>query len=144
MSHLREFRIFWKSFTCFSNIKWGKKNNPLFMWEWDRKICPLRSPFVITRKPRDANRWSSGQIFLSHPLMMDSYIPLSVFHCCSIPDTRDWRNLVFGHSMDVIMWALSRENLSSGCRTKRVSNQSHQLQTLARKKMKFHLQQVYI
>ena len=35
-------------------------------------------------------------------------------------------------------WALSRENLSSGCPTKQVSNQSPQLQRLARK-LKFHL-----
>ena len=35
-------------------------------------------------------------------------------------------------------WAASRENLSSGFPTKRVSNQSPQLQRLARK-LKFHL-----
>ena len=40
-------------------------------------------------------------------------------------------------------WASPRENLSSGCLTKRVSNQSPQLQRLARK-LKFHLKQVYI
>ena len=28
----------------------SKKKNPLFMWEWDRKFCPSRSPFVITRQ----------------------------------------------------------------------------------------------
>ena len=33
---------------------------------------------------------------------------------------------------DDIIWASSRENLSSGCPTKRVSNQSPQLQRLAR------------
>ena len=37
-----------------------------------------------------------------------------------------------------IIWAVSRENLSSGFQTKRVSNQSPQLQRLARK-LKFHL-----
>ena len=26
----------------------SKKKNPLFVWGWDRKICPSRSPFVIT------------------------------------------------------------------------------------------------
>ena len=36
------------------------------------------------------------------------------------------------------IWASSRENLSSGFPTKRVSNQSPQLQRLARK-LKFHL-----
>ena len=43
----------------------------------------------------------------------------------------------------IIRFALSRENLSSRFPTKRVSNQSPQLQRLARK-LKFHLQQVYI
>ena len=41
-----------------------------------------------------------------------------------------------------MIWALSREDLSSGCLTKRVSNQSPQLLRLARK-LKFHLKQVY-
>ena len=41
------------------------------------------------------------------------------------------------------IWASSRENLSSGFPTKRVSNQSPQLLRLARK-LKFHLYQVYI
>ena len=27
----------------------SKKKNPLFVSEWDRKISPLGSPFVITR-----------------------------------------------------------------------------------------------
>ena len=40
-------------------------------------------------------------------------------------------------------WALSRQNLSSGFPTKRVSNQSLQLQRLARN-LKCHLLQVYI
>ena len=40
-----------------------------------------------------------------------------------------------------IIWASSRENLSLGFPTKRVSNQSPQLQRLARK-FKFHLYQV--
>ena len=42
-----------------------------------------------------------------------------------------------------IIRASSRENLSSGFPTKRVSNQSPQLQRLARK-LQFHLLQVYI
>ena len=42
-----------------------------------------------------------------------------------------------------IIWASSRENLSSGFPTERISNQSPQLQRLARK-LKFHLNQVYI
>ena len=43
--------------------------------------------------------------------------------------------------MSAHMWALSREDLSLGFPTKRVSNQSLQLQRLARK-LKFHLKQV--
>ena len=42
-----------------------------------------------------------------------------------------------------IIWTLSRENLSSGFLTKGDTNQPAQLQGLARK-LKFHLQQVYI
>ena len=42
-----------------------------------------------------------------------------------------------------INWASSLEDLSPGFPTKRVSNQSLQLQRLARK-LKFHLKQVYI
>ena len=38
-----------------------------------------------------------------------------------------------GATGEGIIWALSRENLSSGFPKKRVSNQSHQLQRLARK-----------
>ena len=40
-------------------------------------------------------------------------------------------------------WAPSRQNLSSGFPTKQVSNQSSQLQGLARK-LKFHLEQIHI
>ena len=40
-------------------------------------------------------------------------------------------------------WGSSRETLSSGYPTKHVSNQASQLHRLARK-LKFHLQQVYI
>ena len=28
----------------------SRKKNPLFVWGWDRRICPLRSPFVINRQ----------------------------------------------------------------------------------------------
>ena len=42
-----------------------------------------------------------------------------------------------------IKWASSRENLSSGFPTKRVTDQSPQLQRLARK-FKIHLKQVYV
>ena len=81
-----------------------------FVWGWDRKIYPSRSPFAITRqilwarkriyysyengieksvprdhhlsslgKPRDANRWSSGQIFLSHSYII---IRAGPYHIC--------------------------------------------------------------
>ena len=84
MSHLTKFRIFWKPFSCFfSNIKCSthvffqykmrylvvnKKKNPLFVWGWDSKICPLWSLFVITRQA------SSGWIFLSHPHTHDGFL----------------------------------------------------------------------
>ena len=46
-------------------------------------------------------------------------------------------------ALRMAIWAMSRENLSSGCPTKQVSNQSPKLQRLATK-LKFHLKQVYI
>ena len=49
MLHLSEFRIFWKSYNM-RYIVVSKKKNPLFVWGWDRKIYPSRSPFVITRQ----------------------------------------------------------------------------------------------
>ena len=59
MSHVCHISVYsgfsGRLFSCFSNIKWGiyylvmsKKKNPLFVWGWDRKICPSQSPFVIT------------------------------------------------------------------------------------------------
>ena len=51
----------------------SKKNNPFFVWGWDRKIHPSWSPFVITRQASWSHRWSSGQIFYpTLTLMMDS------------------------------------------------------------------------
>ena len=55
MSHLSVFRIFWKPFFYVFSIKIGyfvvsKKNNPLYVWGWDRKFRPSRLPFVITRQ----------------------------------------------------------------------------------------------
>ena len=52
----------------------------------------------------------------------------------------DIDNVVIVSNIVGIKWALSRENLSSGCPTKRVSNQFPQLQRLARK-MKFCMEQ---
>ena len=46
--------------------------------------------------------------------------------------------LIGGFASSLNIWASSRQNLSSGFPTKRVSNQSPQLQSLARK-LKFHL-----
>ena len=55
--------------------------------------------------------------------------------CCTL-----WYDALNGihNSMVYITWASLRQNLSSGFPTKRVSNQSPQVQGLARK-LKFHL-----
>ena len=45
--------------------------------------------------------------------------------------------------LDLCNWASSRQNLSLGSRTKRYSNQSPQLQGLARK-LKFRLEHVWM
>ena len=37
--------------TAYSKMKIvSKKKNPLFVWGWDRKICPSGSPFVISQQ----------------------------------------------------------------------------------------------
>ena len=56
---------------------------------------------------------------------------------CVVVVFHDHTHLLFANSK-IEIWASSRENLSSGFPTKRDSNQSPQLQRLARKK-KFHL-----
>ena len=53
-----------------------------------------------------------------------------IIQYCMVPDPLN--------PYTTIIWALPRENLSSGFPPKRVSSQSLQLQTLARK-LKFHL-----
>ena len=50
---------------------------------------------------------------------------------------------VIHHYITLLNMGPSRENLSSGFLTKRVSNQSPQLKRLARK-FKFHLKQAYV
>ena len=77
MSHLSIFRNFWEPF--FKHKMWylmvSKKKNLLFVWGWDRIFCPSWSLFVITRQlPCDANRWSLGLIFLSHPHTHDRFL----------------------------------------------------------------------
>ena len=59
-----------------------------------------------------------------------------------------FRRRLHNNKIDILVdhlsiWASPQEDLSSGFPTKRVSNQSPQLQRLARK-LKFHLYQVYI
>ena len=54
MSFLSVFRIFRSFFHVFPNkievFSGEQEKNPLFVWGWDRKICPTWSPFVITRQ----------------------------------------------------------------------------------------------
>ena len=58
----------------------SKKKNPLFMWEWDRKLRPWRSTFVITRQASCCQSVILRRIFylkLKLKLMIDSYSPWS-------------------------------------------------------------------
>ena len=49
--HIQDFLDAFSCCCFFSKInEVSKKNNPLFMWGWDRKICPTWSPFVITQQ----------------------------------------------------------------------------------------------
>ena len=84
--HIQDFLEF--LFSYFSNIKLeiylvvSKKKNPLFVWEWDRKIPPSWSPIVITEQASWCQSVILGTDFLSNPhmythdgflFMMDSY-----------------------------------------------------------------------
>ena len=59
----------------------SKKQNPLILWGWYRKIRPSQSPMSSLGKPRDANRWSSRWIFLSHPHTHDRFSYFAMV-CC--------------------------------------------------------------
>ena len=55
MWHLSVFRSSWKPlFIVFlykiRHLVVSKRKNLLFVWGWYRKICPSRSPFVITQQ----------------------------------------------------------------------------------------------
>ena len=85
MSRLSIFMNFWEPFL---NMKMqylmvNKKKNPLFVWVWDRKICPLRSLLSSLSKPLDAKQWSSGRIFLSHPHTHDGFLYARLFRSCT-------------------------------------------------------------
>ena len=60
-------------FVVFKYKMWylllGKKKNPLFVWVWDRKICPSWLPFVITGQALWSQSVILGTVFsipLSH------------------------------------------------------------------------------
>ena len=52
----------------------SKKNNPLFVWGWDRKICPSWSLFGITRQASWCQSVMLGTVFLSHPHTHDGFL----------------------------------------------------------------------
>ena len=57
----------------------SKKENPLFVREWERKSLPRDHRLSSLGKPRDANQRSSGRIFLSHPHTRDRFLYFSSF-----------------------------------------------------------------
>ena len=83
MSHLSELRIIWKPFSCLSNRKWGT-----YWWaskilhysceDGIEKSIPRDHHLSLLCKPCDANRWSSGWIFLSHP---HTHVGFLYAHC---------------------------------------------------------------
>ena len=77
-----------------------------------------------------------GKYYQELGTILQSNNLLQIYVLSHIPDNfQGVPGVVFDH---LPKWASSRENLSSGFPTKRGSNQSPQLQRLARK-MKFHL-----
>ena len=81
--HVASLRIkdFMEAFFMFIHSKMrylvvSKKRNPLFMWGWDRKIRPLRPPFVITWQASLSPTLIFGMFFFypTLTLMMDSWI----------------------------------------------------------------------
>ena len=56
----------------------SKKKNPLFVWGYDRKSVPRDHRLSSFGKPRDAERWSPGRIFLSYPHTRDGFLNFPV------------------------------------------------------------------
>ena len=77
ISHLSVFRI-QVSFMFFQYKKRylvvSKKNNPFLVWGWLRKIRPEVHRLLSLGKHRDVNRWSTGQMFVSHPHTHDGFL----------------------------------------------------------------------
>ena len=64
ISHLSVFRNFWEPLMRY--LKLSKKNNSFIVGGWDIEQTPFG-------KPRNAKRWSSVQIFPSHPYSHDIF-----------------------------------------------------------------------
>ena len=76
MSHLSVFMIFWMSFSSFVTcIKWRARKRICSLCEGGvEKSVPRDHQFSSLGKPCDANWWSSGGIFLSHPHTHDRFL----------------------------------------------------------------------
>ena len=79
-NHVASQRVedFLEVYPRFSNknevLRGEQEKNPLFVWGCDRKPVCRDHQWSSLHKPRDANPWASGQIFLPPlTLMMDSY-----------------------------------------------------------------------
>ena len=73
------------------------KKNPLFVWGWDRKIRPSDHRLSSLCKPRDAERRSSGRIFLSYPHTHDRFLYGELCHSQS---WLWWQCLFIFHTCD--------------------------------------------
>ena len=101
---------------------------------WYALLCVLSSFTIILKRKRELVALlllSYGCLVTVNALWLFfkvSWVGLQ----CVIVVFHDHTHLLFANSK-IEMWASSRENLSSGFPTKRGSNQSPQLQRLARK-----------
>ena len=93
----RVFRIFWKSFSCFF---FQYKMRYLVLSKKKNRVGSNDHRLSSFCNPRDANWWSSGWIFLSHPHTHDIFLyyisSSEKFHFCSRKyNTCLWNSLQF-------------------------------------------------
>ena len=117
----------WKLICAISDCRCPSIKHPQHKWSW------IRHCILFTH--------SEAQIFVYYLFFIMGQVKLSMdkYLMHFYLSLGKYKLLLFPHPcLYVFIWASTRQNLFSGFPTKRVSNQSPQLQRLARK-LKFHL-----